>query len=218
MTKTGKIKMSIALVIVLAGLLVTGCGNNRSSLPILGKLEIHTVDSNGTKYQDTVYPKLPVFTFLDQDSSLFTQDSLPGHVYVADFIFLSCPTICPRLTAAMKKVYRAYEGDNRLRLISYSIDPAHDTIARLRAYARQLQVQTPKWRFLNGPQSVVMDLADHNYFVTAFPDSTAPGGFTHSGALMLMDARGFMRGVYDGTDSADVQQLIGDISLLLPEK
>lgn len=210
-------KTGTGLVIALAGLLMAGCKGGSSDLPILGKLEIHTVDSNGHKYQDTVYPVLPVFSFLDQDSSPFSQDSLAGHVYVADFIFLSCPTICPILTSAMKKVYQAYADDNRLRLISFSIDPDHDSIARLKAYAGQLQVQAPKWRFLNGPQKEVLDLANYNYFVTAFPDSSAPGGFTHSGALMLMDARGFMRGVYDGTDSADVQRLITEIHLLLPE-
>jgi protein SCO1/2 len=147
-----------------------------------------------------------------------TGQSLDDKIYVADFIFLSCPTICPRITQAMRKVYTKYAGEDRIVFLSHTIDPQHDTIPRLRQYAQGLGVDSRKWHFLTGPQDSILNLAEHGYFTAAAPDSEAPGGFAHGGGLLLVDRHKHIRGVYNGTDSAETERLIRDIPVLLREQ
>lgn len=197
--------------LILIGILVfimSSCrqGHNKT-LPILGNPEI-----NG---EDTTYPSISDFRFMDQDSVMISNSTFADKVYVADFIFLSCPSICPIMTREMLKVYHAFEGDNRVAFISHTIDPIRDTIVRLRAYADKFGIKETQWHFVTGDQDTIFDLAEHSYFSIAHPDSTAPGGFTHSGGLLLVDKYRHIRGVYDGTNSEETQRLIQDIHILL---
>lgn len=118
----------------------------------------------------------------------------------------------------MYKAYLPYATDGRVAFISHTIDPEHDTILRLKAYAASLGVSSPKWQFVTGNQDSVMSLSEHSYFSTTYPDSTSPGGFTHSGALLLVDKNRHIRGVYNSTKPEETQRLINDIKMLLKEQ
>lgn len=178
-------------------------------LPYLGEPEL----IDGKK----VYPKIATFAFLDQDSVLINDTYLKDKIHVAGFIFLSCPTICPKMTNRMSEVYKDIKNKNNIVLLSFTIDPKRDGIPQLKAYSENLGVESSKWHFLTGNQDSIIHLANNSYFATAYPDSTAPGGFTHSGGLLLIDKDRFLRGVYDGTSEVDTRRLLNDIKILEKE-
>jgi protein SCO1 len=197
-------------VFILVCCIVAACSQPVQKLPILGNPNIEG--------KDTAYPTIANFNFTDQDNNSISNQTFANKIYVADFIFLSCPTICPKMTSAMQEVYKSYASDERVAFISHTIDPKHDTIPRLKAYAGNLGVAANRWHFVTGNQDSILNLSEHSYFSTAYPDSTSPGGFTHSGGLLLVDKNRHIRGVYNSTKAAETQRLIGDIQLLLKEQ
>jgi protein SCO1 len=186
-------------------------------LPILGNPAITSSWSNGKVIFDTTYPVVPAFSLTDQDSLPVNEKTFYGHVYVVDFIFLSCPGICPIMTDEMERTYRFYEHNDHVMFLSHTIDPERDTIPRLKAYADNLHIDNKKWKFVTGNQDTIYQLAYKGYYAKAYKDSSAPGGYIHSGGFLLIDKNRHIRGVYDGTDRNETFRLINDISLLLKE-
>ena len=117
----------------------------------------------------------------------------------------------------MIRVFEAFKGDTSLLLLSHTIDPEHDTLPLLKQYALDLGSDGKQWQFLTGEREQIYEMAEKGYYATALPDSTAPGGFAHSGGFILVDRNSRVRGIYDGTDTKQVDQLIKDISLLKQE-
>lgn len=188
-------------------LLLGSCNQTQKQLPFLGNPIIAG--------SDTTYPTIADFALTNQDGKTVTNQTFANKIYVADFIFLSCPTICPKMTKEMYKAYLSFATNDNVLFISHSIDPEHDSIPRLKAYSNSLGVPSAKWHFVTGNQDSVMNLAEHSYYAAAYPDSTAPGGFTHSGGLLLIDKNRHIRGVYNGTKPEETQRLINDIQTLL---
>lgn len=191
-------------------MLFFACSRDQSKLPILGKPEIIA--------GKPVYPTIKPFTLLDQDSNRVTLKTFRNKIYVADFMFLSCPTICPKMTAEMKKVYNAFELNSNVLFLSHTIDPDHDSIPALKRYSESLNVKGNKWHFATGTKKAIYSHAIGSYFSTAYQDQSAPGGYVHSGALLLIDTLRQIRGVYDGTNPKETKRLIGDIQVLLKEQ
>lgn len=179
-----------------------------NTLPILGERDV--VDG------DTVYHKIPSFSFVNQDSQQVTNETFAGKAYVADFFFVSCPTICPIVTKQMLRIHDRFEDDDRLLLLAHSIDTKRDTVERLANYARNLGVTSDKWHFVTGDQDEIYEIAD-DYFSIAIEDPDAPGGFDHSGRLILVDENRHVRSFCDGTDPESVDQFMEDIEKLLTE-
>lgn len=207
-SKTGIANLLLAVVFFQA------CHQAPEKLPVLGKKVIAMDTITGKA--DTLYAVIPAFRVMNQDSAVVTNDSFAGKIYIADFIFLSCPSICPVMTKQMKRVYDAYAGNNQVCFLSYTIDPENDTIPRLKKFATQLGVQAPKWHFVTALEDTIYQIAD-GYYATVFPDSTVAGGFTHSGGFLLIDKQRHIRGAYEGTEPAEVNKLIKDIGMLLTE-
>ena len=172
------------------------------TLPILGHRNV--VDG------DTVYHTIPDFSFINQDSGKVDNASFSGKAYVVDFFFISCPTICPKVKKQMLRLYDEFKEEPNVALLSHTIDTKRDTIARLKNYARNLGVEAPKWHFVTGDESEIYDIAD-DYFSIAVKDPTAPGGFDHSGRLILVDQNKHVRAFCDGTDAESVDQFMEDI-------
>ena len=188
------------------------------SLPILGPREPKVLVVDGKTQIDTLYHTIPDFALLDQDSQMVTQKTVADKIYVADFFFTSCPSICPKMKSQMLRVYEKYKDNPRVALLSHSIDPTHDTVAVLRDYAGRLGVKSSTWHFLTGNRDTILDLAQKHYFTSAMVDKAMPGGFEHSGAFLLVDEHRRLRGHYDGTNAQDVDKLLKDMDLLLSEK
>jgi protein SCO1 len=205
-------------VVVAIFLLLAGCKNESDKLPILGSREAVTKQVNGKTVTDTVYHTIPDFAFVSQYGDTVTAKTLAGKVYVADFFFTSCPTICPKMKTQLKRVYEQFGKDNRVVLLSHTIDPNHDTVPVLKAFADQLGVTGRNWLFVTGDRDKIYDIGQNSYMVTAAEDSSAPGGVVHSGAFVLVDANRHIRGIYDGTKPDAVDKLMADMTTLLGEK
>lgn len=201
---------SAVLILAIAVLAFSACQTADTSLPVLGN---HIIDpATG----DTTYHHIPEFNFVNQDSQMVSNGSFAGKAYVADLFFISCPTICPKVAQQMKRIYDRYETDDRLALLSHTIDPKRDTVARLKKYAQGLGVEAPKWHFVTGEKDALYDISQ-DYMSIAKEDPDAPGGFDHSGWLLLIDTDFHIRSFCDGTDPEAVDQFMKDIDLLLAE-
>lgn len=195
---------------------IISCGDKKKEekLPILGYREVVAKEIDGKKVIDTVYHTIANFSFVDQDSMIVTNETFSGKIYVTDFFFTSCRTICPIMKTQMLRVYNAIEDMPDVAILSHTIDPEHDTIALLHDFADRLGVTSDKWHFVTGEQEKIYDIAQTSYFATAMVDKTEPDGFIHSGAFLLIDKQRRIRGKYDGTVEEDVNRLIKDIKRL----
>jgi protein SCO1/2 len=191
-------------------------GGSVKKLPIYGPKQLVESEEGGMQL-DTSYHKIPNFTFVDQDSSMVNNQTFEDKVYVADFFFTTCPTICPKMKAQMLRVYEAFYENDQVAILSHTIDPEYDDVEALHDFANKLGVESKKWRFVTGQKKDILDIALKGYMVTAMEDETAPGGLVHSGAFILIDKKGRVRGLYDGTEPMEVDQLINDIPVLLKE-
>jgi len=211
----------VTLVIGCFAAIAFSCNNlskKTEKLPFFGeRLGTYMHHVKGVAKIDTVYHIIPNFKVVDQDGDTITQANLAGKVYVADFFFTSCPSICPITEANMLTVQKHFRNAGNFNLISFSIDPRHDSAGRLKRYATRLGADTRQWYFVNGDEDQVDDLAQKGFMASAQKDSAAPGGYLHSGAFMLIDKDKRVRGVYNGTDTAEVARLIHDIPVLFKE-
>ena len=197
------------LFLLCLGSLMACQGKHESGpLPILGNREI----VNG----DTVYHEVRDFSFIDQDSLPVTQETFAGKAYVVDFFFISCPTICPMVTKQMLRVYERFKDEDRLLLLAHTIDTKHDSVPRLKKYAENLGVSPEKWKFVTGAKDSIYSIAN-DYFSIAVENTDAPGGFDHSGRLILVDKNRRVRAFCDGTDPESVDRFMQDIETLLKE-
>jgi protein SCO1/2 len=200
---TGKL---LFILTVSSFLLLLSCQTKKHDLPIFGERIVTGAD--------TVYHKIAPFKFVDQDSSIVTNETYKGKIYVADFFFTSCRTICPIMKTQMVRLYELTKDMDDVMLLSHTIDPEFDTVALLHDFAKRLGVEAKRWHFVTGAKDSIYKIAQTSYFATAMEDKTEPDGFIHSGAFLLIDKKGRIRGKYDGTKEEDVNKLIGDIKIL----
>jgi protein SCO1/2 len=170
-----------------AAVLLFSCSQSPKRLPILGERQTMEKMENGKLVVDTFYQTIPHFSFVNQDSVIINNDSLKNSVYVADFFFTSCPSICPVMSKNMLTVYNKYKGNNEVRFISYTIDPKYDTVPVLKKYANKLGVEGTQWSFLLGNRDSVYNLAKDGYMSYAKENASIPGGVEHSGYFILVD-------------------------------
>ncbi len=197
--------------------MILACGEvkNNFELPVLGRPEIVENTIDGETTYDTIPHTIGQFELINQDSAVINNASLEDKIYVADFFFTSCPTICPTMKQQMLRVYDKFEQNPEVIIVSHTIDPEYDTVELLYDYAERLGVSSDKWHFLTGDKDDIYDLAESSYMVVAADQPDAPGGYVHSGAFILVDKKGRVRGVYDGTVSEQVDLLMKDMDWLL---
>lgn len=189
--------------------IISSCSTKESrELPILGFPEF----VNG----DTIPHQIPDFSFINQDSQIVNNATFSEAVYVADFFFTSCPTICPKLTKSMLRIHDHFEGRDDVLFLSHTIDIQRDSIPRLKRYAKNLGVSSDRWHFVTGNRSDIYNIAE-DYMSIAEETPDAPGGFDHSGWLILVDKNRHIRSYCNGTEDEDVDRLIEDIEILLNE-
>src|SRR5690606_30165059 len=162
---------------------VTGCNQTApETLPILGSREPVTKVVNGETITDTLYHTIPDFQLRNQDSLVITNKLCDKGVYIDNFFFTHCPSICPTMQRNLLKVYEKYKGDERVKFLSHSIDFRHDSPSVLKSYAEKLGVTNDHWQFVTGSKAAVYGLSD-SYMVYTKEDSNIPGGYDHSGYL-----------------------------------
>lgn len=189
----------------------------KTELPVMGRQKIVEKVVAGQTVLDTLDHMVADFAFYNQDSVLVSNDTFKDQIYVSDFFFTSCPTICPKMKKQMLRVYNKFENNPQVAILSHTIDPKHDNVQVLHDYAEALGVSSAKWHFVTGDEDDIYNLGEKSYMVTAGEDSQAPGGYIHSGAFLLVDNQRRIRGVYDGTMENQVDVLLSDIDRLLKE-
>ena len=175
--------------------------------------------------------KIPGFSFINQNNEIVINDSLSGNIYIANFFFTNCPTICPIMTKNMAYVQRKLSVYPNIRFLSHTVDPINDTPSKMLEYIKKLnsknvRIDLKNWDFVTGDKNKIYEIAS-SYFVNVSPDSLAPGGFLHSEYFVIVDKEGRVRsgidknnnvvGVYDGTNDAKMKDLINDVKVLLAE-
>ncbi|HSQ47167.1 MAG TPA: SCO family protein [Lutibacter sp.] len=171
--------------------------------------------------------KVPPFEFTNQEGKLITNSFYDGKVYVVEFFFTTCPTICPKMNENMLKIQNEFYGNLDFGIASFSINPKYDTPQILKEYAETHGATSKNWNFLTGDQAEIYELANVGFTLYAGEDSNAEGGFEHSGMFALVDKEGNIRSrldeygnpiaFYDGLDKKGVQQIKEDIKILLKE-
>jgi protein SCO1 len=179
--------------VVLSALVLSGCAWTPSKLPSYG------VTSD--------------FQLTSQDGQPFDSKTLRGKIWVADFIFTTCPGVCPRMTRQMRQVEEATHKMPEVRLVSFTVDPTHDTPTVLAAYAKEQHVATEHWFFLTGPQATLHHLARD-----VFKVGNVDGSLQHSTRFMLVDQKSRIRGYYDTSEADSIHHLIWDIHALGKER
>ncbi len=201
--------MNITKYITLIGILFFVSCEDTGPLPYLGQ-KIENAEGKMVNH------KIRDFKYLNQDSTWITNQSLSEYIYIADFFFTSCPSICPKVTKEMLKIYEEFEAIPQVKIVSFTLDPKRDTPNKLNLYATNLEVTSDKWLFLTGDKDNTLELAS-DFFVVAMEDEKAPGGFNHSGTIVLVDKMGHVRSFSDGTDPSTTPKLIKDVKTLLKE-
>jgi protein SCO1/2 len=198
---------------VLLGLLAAcepSTKETRSALPILGEKHLGTTD--------TIYHTVGNFTLTNQFGEKISEQTTKNKIYVADFFFATCQSICPQMSANLIDVQKAFEKDEDILILSHTVNPYHDTVEVLNKYGSSYNAKKGKWHFLTGDKKTIYDLAKKDYLVNALEDDGSEEGFIHSEFFLLIDKQKRIRGIYDGTDKVQVKQLIEDIKSLKTEK
>jgi len=200
---SARIRRAGAAVTVAVVAMIGACqkGGSTAALPVLGTV--------------------PAFTLMADSGQPISASDLAGHVWVADFVFTRCQGICPALTTHMKRVQTTLEGGDAraVRLVSFSVDPLHDTPPVLRAYAERFGANPERWQFVTGDRAALYALIQDGFMLAVVPqpEGREPGAgelITHSDRFVLVDGSLQIRGYYHGTDAADVDRLLADIHTL----
>ncbi|MEN9400946.1 MAG: hypothetical protein RL632_2049 [Bacteroidota bacterium] len=208
--------MRVLLFIVLIFLSACDPAKKERVLPFIGNYDIEYKLVDGVEVADTVYPKIPPFTFTNQNGQKVTSSDFKGKVWVAEFFFTSCPTICPKMTRNMLSLQASTKDlKKEIQFMSFSINPDFDQPKVLKRYAKHYGVDESNWVFLTGDEEETHFIGIEHFKTFAGRDAEEAGGFAHSGAFTLVDKEGYVRGVYLGTDKKQVKQLEKDLRKLL---
>ncbi|MFN8436447.1 MAG: SCO family protein [Cytophagales bacterium] len=164
----------------------------------------------------TELAKVGAFKCLDQNGNTYSQENIGNRIFVADYFFVTCPGICKQMGQQMQRLYKKYEKDENLVLLSYTSKPEEDSVKVLQEYSKRMKVEdTDKWKFLVGDKNLMFDLAQKDFGLLNPED--AESDFVHTERFVLVDKNKYIRGYYDGTSPQEVDQLIKDIDLLKNE-
>ncbi len=167
--------------------------------------------------RDTVYHRVPDFEFMDQSGKKVTQQRVKNKVYVVDYFFTTCQSICPLMSNQMERVAGKFKGNPELLFLSHTVNPEDDSLSVLKEYALKHHADPQQWLFLTGNKKALYSLARKGYLLNAEEGNGGADDFIHTQNLALIDKERHIRGFYDGTDSTDINRLMIDIQLLLDE-
>ena len=206
-----KLKLILKIFLIYSLVFYFGCSQKKSSvlLPIYGEKKIIA--------GDTIYHQIASFNLTNQIGQVVNQNTTKNKIYIANFFFASCQSICPMMSNQLQEVQKAFLADDSVLILSHSVNPLHDTVAVLSNYGDTYGAKTNKWHLLTGNKKQIYDLAKTSYLVNAFEDDGSPEGFLHSELFLLIDKKARIRGMYDGTNTSEVKKLIEDVKLLKQE-
>lgn len=163
--------------------------------------------------------KIPPFSLLNQNGETVNNATYSGKIYVADFFFTVCPGICPKLTKNMTTIQEQYKNDPEVLLLSHTVMPWHDSVSVLKEYATKHKIDDQKWNLVTGDTDQIYEHARLGYFADEdFIKTQEASDFIHTENFVLVDGRGFIRGVYNGTIPLEIKRLSRHLEMLKKEE
>jgi protein SCO1/2 len=206
--------LGFLLVLAPALFLILRTGkHNFRYLPYYGEKEVNAPG-------DTTYYTVPPFSFTDAYGHIVSDSSTAGKIIVADFFFTTCTSICPIMSRQMQQLQFKLDDPafEDILFLSHTVDPANDSLPVLRKYARKLEADSGRWKFLTGDAAAIYRQGNAGYLLSALEDSTAAEQFVHDERFVLVDKRRHIRGYYDGTDTEEMNRLVTDLKMLMKEE
>jgi protein SCO1/2 len=196
--------------------------SEKKILPILNPVDVKKEMVDPELLRIGYGHKVGDFSFLNQEGENISLNDVRGKVFVAEYFFTTCGTICPIMNQQMQRVAQAYASENDFRILSFTVDPKTDTVEQMKRYATAHGADAKKWYFLTGTQEKLYALARKSFFVLKPAEAENQGDvgsdFIHTNNFVLVDKQLRIRGYYDGTNPKEVTGLIEDIGLLLEEQ
>lgn len=209
------------LFLIVLIILGVGCKQKNSQASIdLPFYNEETFTAEWITKDDPAYSEIhtiPDFEFINQEGQLVSNRTFEGKVYVANFFFTLCPTVCPKMEANLSMIQDEFEGNNQLKILSHTVMPWADSVERLKEYALQNDINTDQWHLVTGNQEAIYEIGRLAYFADeGFGKGiTSLDDFLHTENIVLIDQKRRIRGIYNGTLRLEMRRMIDDIKYLL---
>lgn len=192
---------------------------NEKKLPIIQPRDLNAEMVNPELLEVGIGHRIGDFSLLNQKGETITLDDVKGKVFVAEYFFTTCQSICPKMTAQMTRVQKKFKGNNDFKMLSFTVYPEHDTVEVMKEYAEKHKAIEGQWHFLTGNKEELYHLARNSFFVLKPAEAAnlgdAGSDFIHTNNFVLVDQELRIRGYYDGTNISEVNVLMEDIQILL---
>ena len=203
---------SILSIIIIA--IIYNVLNVRQQLPIWNPNLVNQELVDSTIQHKAKYHKIADFSLINQNGETITQDTYKNKIYVADFFFTTCQTICPIMTDHMYQIQKEIINDDDIMLLSHSVTPKKDSVAQLKKYAKKKGVIDNKWNLVTGDKKQIYKLARKSYLAVKTDGNGDQYDMIHTENFLLIDKKRQIRGFYDGTKPEDIERLLDDIETL----
>jgi len=215
--------MKNSIYIILALTTIFACKtapkvNKETTLPFFNSAEFTPEWISETSEEYVNIHTIPPFTFTNQEGETVTNKTYEGKIYIADFFFTSCPGICPRLAKNMGELQEVFKEDTGIVLLSHSVTPVKDSVPVLKEYALENNVNSKKWNLVTGGKKEIYSIARQGYFADEdFVKTQDEDAFIHTENFILIEKKGRIRGVYNGTLAVEIDRIVRHIKLLKKE-
>jgi len=193
----------------------------KKDLPVINPVDVNEEMVDPELLRIGYGHKIGDFSFKDQNNKTITEKEVKGKVFVVEYFFTNCGTICPKMNEEMQRVHKAYKTNSNFKILSFTVDPDNDTVEQMKRYADNHGADGKQWHFLTGKKEKLYELARKSFFVLKPAEAANQGDvgsdFIHTNNFVLVDKQMRIRGYYDGTSSHEVDDLIKDIEILLNE-
>lgn len=206
-----------AIVVVITGMVIAYFLIKPKVLPVFNPSDINPKLVDESVQGVTKLHRVGSFNLTNQDGKIITEKDYEDKIYVSDFFFVTCPTICPKMTKQMERVVDKFKSNNEVLFLSHTVMPEHDSVPVLKEYAIKYNINSNKWSLVTGDKKQIYDLARKTYFAAITEGDGGVDDFIHTENFVLIDKEKRIRGFYDGTSENDVDRLINDINTLLNE-
>lgn len=189
----------------------------KKTLPIYNPVDVNPELVDSTVQYISKYHTIADFSFTNQNGKTITQKDYEGKIYVADFFFTTCGSICPKMTTNLSDVQKAFANNPKVKLLSFTVFPETDSVPVLKAYAKKHQVDDTKWNLVTGDKKEIYTMARKSYLAVKLGKPSELYDMVHTENFVLVDTKKRVRGFYDGTNKEDIKRLIEDITFLSNE-
>lgn len=189
----------------------------KKTLPIYNPADVNPELVDSTVQYISKYHTIADFSFVNQNGKTITQKDYEGKIYVADFFFTTCGSICPKMTTNLSEIQKAFATNPKVKLLSYTVFPEIDSVPVLKAYAKKHNVDDAKWNLVTGDKKEIYTMARKSYLAVKLGKPSELYDMVHTENFVLVDTKKRVRGFYDGTDKEAMKRLIEDITFLSNE-